>query len=151
MKAVPGWHFPQHPMRRSRATAVSAVQAMSGTERAVLPSRWPQRALCMEMNGSAAPDIAVSRINVSLLSHRHMAMSREMDGNAIQHTARTGMNVKSGGATTCHAALGSLAMQYGFQAGWRCLCCAGCAGQWLCQGQFCQMLCRICQRGRRDL
>ena len=53
---------------------------MSGTERAVLPSRWPPRVLCVEMNGSAAPDIAVSRINVLLSSHRHMAMFRGMNG-----------------------------------------------------------------------
>ena len=70
----------------------SAVPAMSGTERAALPSPWPHRVLCVEINGSAAPDIAVSRINVLLLLHQHMAMFSEMDGNAIQGTGETGMN-----------------------------------------------------------
>ena len=47
------------------------------------------RVLCVEMNGSAAPDIAVSRINVLLLSPAH-GYVQGMDGNAIQDTAGRG-------------------------------------------------------------
>ena len=66
--------FSAPPNAMIQGNSWGAVLAMSGTERC-LPSGRP--VLCVEMNGSATLDIAVSRINVLLLLHRHMDMLGE--------------------------------------------------------------------------